>query len=129
MYSTSEGEVERYRMSAKLLLEKKLSILDRAVESNPGSTELKLARLRLCAEFWEAPALLKEWQKLVFLHPNDPQLWRRYLLFSQSHFSTFSVSKVIAVYGKCLTTLAAVQDGSMVSHPAMPGTERSMFGK
>ncbi|XP_018414025.1 PREDICTED: protein NRDE2 homolog [Nanorana parkeri] len=126
MYSTSEGEVDCYRMSVKLLLEKKLSILDRAIESNPGSTELKLARLRLCAEFWEAPALLKEWQKLVFLHPNDPQLWQRYLLFSQSQFSTFSVSKVMAAYGKCLTTLAAVHDGSMVSHPAVPGTERAM---
>ncbi|PIO14665.1 hypothetical protein AB205_0077810, partial [Aquarana catesbeiana] len=126
MYSTCEGEVDSYRMSLKLLLEKKLSILDRAIEGNPGSTELKLARLRLCEEFWEAPALLKEWQKLVFLHPNDPQLWQKYLLFSQSHFSTFSVSKVIAVYGKCLSTLAAVQDGSMLSHPVVPGTERSM---
>ncbi|PIO13463.1 hypothetical protein AB205_0196730, partial [Aquarana catesbeiana] len=128
MYSTCEGEVDSYRMSLKLLLEKKLSILDRAIEGNPGSTELKLARLRLCEEFWEAPALLKEWQKLVFLHPNDPQLWQKYLLFSQSHFSTFSVSKVIAVYGKCLSTLAAVQDGSMLSHPVVPGTERSMCG-
>ncbi|KAM9294357.1 nuclear exosome regulator NRDE2 [Gastrophryne carolinensis] len=127
MYSTSETEAGGHRMSLKLLLEKKLSILERAIESNPGSTELKLGRLRLCSEFWEAPALMKEWQKLVFLHPNDPRLWQKYLLFSQGQFSAFSVSKVNAIYGKCLSTLAAVQDGSMLSHPALPGTEDAIY--
>ncbi|XP_077123740.1 nuclear exosome regulator NRDE2 isoform X1 [Ranitomeya variabilis] len=127
MYSTSENEADGHRMSVKMVLEKKLSILERAIESNPGSTELKLARLRLCAEFWEAAALLKEWQKLIFLHPNDPQLWRKYLQFSQGQFSSFSVSKVNAVYGKCLSTLSAVHDGTMRSHPALPGTEHSLY--
>ncbi|XP_075700483.1 nuclear exosome regulator NRDE2 [Rhinoderma darwinii] len=127
MYSTSDSEMDSHRMSLKMVLEKKLSILERAIESNPASTELKLARLRLCEEFWENAALLKEWQKLIFLHPNDPQLWRKYLQFSQGQFSTFSVSKVNAVYGKCLRTLSAVHDGSMLSHPAVPGTERSMY--
>ncbi|XP_069805403.1 nuclear exosome regulator NRDE2 [Dendropsophus ebraccatus] len=127
MYSTSESEMDSHRMSLKMVLEKKLSILERAIESNPASTELKLARLHLCAEFWESAALLKEWQKLIFLHPNDPQLWQKYLQFSQGQFSTFSVSKVNAIYGKCLSTLSAVHDGTMVSHPAVPGTERSMY--
>ncbi|KAM4013694.1 nuclear exosome regulator NRDE2 [Anomaloglossus baeobatrachus] len=126
MYSTSDSEADPHRMSVKMVLEKKLCILERAIESNPASTELKLARLRLCAEFWESAALQKEWQKLIFLHPNDAQLWRKYLHFSQGQFSSFSVSKVNAVYGKCLSTLSAVHDGSMRSHPALPGTERSL---
>ncbi|NP_001084971.1 NRDE-2, necessary for RNA interference, domain containing L homeolog [Xenopus laevis] len=127
MYSTSKGELESHRTSVKLLLEKKLAILERSIESNPGSTELKLAKLKLCEEFWEAPALLKEWQKLIFLHPNDSQLWQKYLLFCQGQFSTFSVSKMNGVYGKCLSTLAAVQDGSMLSHNALPDTDRQMY--
>ncbi|KAG9481787.1 hypothetical protein GDO78_010813 [Eleutherodactylus coqui] len=127
MYSTSESEMDSHRMSLKMVLEKKLSILERAIESNPSCTELKLARLRLCAEFWESAALLKEWQKLIFLHPNDPQLWQKYLQFSQGQFSSFSVSKVNTIYGKCLSTLSAVHDGTMLSHPAMPGTEHSMY--
>ncbi|XP_068110673.1 nuclear exosome regulator NRDE2 [Hyperolius riggenbachi] len=127
MYATGGGEADSHRMSLRMVLEKKLSILERAIESNASSTELKLARLQLCAEFWEAPALQKEWQKLVFLHPNNHQLWRKYLIFSQSQFSSFSISKVNAVYGKCLTTLAAVQDGSMLSHPAMADTETAMY--
>lgn len=125
----SKGEQELRRKSLKLILEKKLAILERAVESNPSNVDLKLARLKLCAEFWEPPALIKEWQKLIFLHPNNPEMWKKYLLFCQSQFTTFSVSKINGLYGKCLTTLAAVQDGSMVSHPLLPGTEEAMLGK
>lgn len=64
----------------------------------------------------------------MFLHPNSAPLWREYLLFTQSYFSTFTVSKVNAAYGKCLSTLSAVRDGSMVSHPALPGIEEDMLG-
>ncbi|NWI11600.1 NRDE2 protein, partial [Crypturellus soui] len=123
----SKGEQEVRRKSLKLILEKKLAILERAIESNPGNVDLKLARLKICTEFWEPPAVIKEWQKLIFLHPNNPELWKKYLLFCQSQFSTFSVSKINSLYGKCLTTLAAVHDGSMVSHPLLPGTEEAML--
>uniref|UniRef100_A0A6Q2YGS9 NRDE-2, necessary for RNA interference, domain containing n=1 Tax=Esox lucius TaxID=8010 RepID=A0A6Q2YGS9_ESOLU len=123
-----ENETERRKSSVRATLEKKVAILDRAVDSNPGCVELKLERLRLCRELWEPAVLLKEWKKLVFVHPNSAPLWKKYLLFVQSHFSTFSVSKVNGVYGKCLSTLAAVQDGSMVSHDALPGTEEHMLG-
>ncbi|XP_077179591.1 nuclear exosome regulator NRDE2 [Paroedura picta] len=126
-YSIGEGEQEKRKRSFKLVLEKKLAILEKAIESNPNDVDLKLARLKLCTEFWEPSAVIKEWQKLVFLHPNNPALWQKYLLFCQSQFSTFVVSKVHALYGKCLSTLSAVQDGSMVSHPALPGTERAML--
>uniref|UniRef100_A0A6Q2XAU2 NRDE-2, necessary for RNA interference, domain containing n=1 Tax=Esox lucius TaxID=8010 RepID=A0A6Q2XAU2_ESOLU len=128
-WPTSHGSLNaQHRSSVRATLEKKVAILDRAVDSNPGCVELKLERLRLCRELWEPAVLLKEWKKLVFVHPNSAPLWKKYLLFVQSHFSTFSVSKVNGVYGKCLSTLAAVQDGSMVSHDALPGTEEHMLG-
>ncbi|XP_062974026.1 nuclear exosome regulator NRDE2 [Elgaria multicarinata webbii] len=126
-YTINEGERETRKKSLKLVLEKKLAILERAIESNVNNVDLKLARLKLCMEFWEPSAVIKEWQKLVFLHPNNPALWQKYLLFCQSQFSTFVVSKVHSLYGKCLSTLSAVQDGSMVSHPALPGTEEAML--
>ncbi|XP_063146288.1 nuclear exosome regulator NRDE2 isoform X2 [Candoia aspera] len=126
-YAISEGEREMRKKSSKLILEKKLAILERAIESNPNEVDLKLARLKLCTEFWEPSAVVKEWQKLIFLHPNNPALWKKYLLFCQSQFSTFTVSKTHSFYGKCLSTLSAVYDGSMVSHPALPGTEEAML--
>ncbi|XP_043118597.1 nuclear exosome regulator NRDE2 isoform X2 [Puntigrus tetrazona] len=123
----TDNDGEMKKMSLRAVLEKKLSILDRAVESNPVNVDLKLKKLCLCKELWEPAALQKEWKKLVFIHPNSAPLWRKYLLFTQSHFSTFSVSKVNGVFGKCLSTLSAVQDGSMVSHPPLPGTEEDLL--
>uniref|UniRef100_A0A8C3W8H3 Nuclear exosome regulator NRDE2 n=1 Tax=Catagonus wagneri TaxID=51154 RepID=A0A8C3W8H3_9CETA len=127
LYAIEEGEQEKRKRSLRLVLEKKLAILERAIESNQSSVELKLAKLRLCTEFWEPSTLVKEWQKLIFLHPNNTALWQKYLLFCQSQFSTFSVSKIQSLYGKCLSTLSAVKDGSILSHPELPGTEEAMF--
>ncbi|KAM4542210.1 nuclear exosome regulator NRDE2 isoform 1-T1 [Odontesthes bonariensis] len=118
---------ERRRSSCRAVLEKKLSIAERAVATNPTCIALQLERLRICQELWEPSALAKEWKKLVFLHPNSPPLWRQYLLFTQSYFSNFTVLKVNSAYGKCLSTLGAVRDGSMVSHPALPGTEEDLL--
>lgn len=127
LYAIEEGEQEKRKRSLKLLLEKKLAILERAIESNPSCVDLKLAKLQLCTELWEPATLLREWQKLIFLHPNNTALWHKYLLFCQSQFSTFSISKIHSLYGKCLSTLSAVKDGSILSHPELPGTEEAMF--
>ncbi|XP_041928788.1 nuclear exosome regulator NRDE2 isoform X1 [Alosa sapidissima] len=118
---------EHRRVSTRAVLEKKLAVCERAVQSNPGCVALQLARLSVCRELWEPAALLKEWKKLVFLHPNSASLWRRYLRFCQGHFGSFAVTKASAAYGKCLTTLAACDDGSMLSHPALPGAEEDML--
>nr|XP_006208254.1 nuclear exosome regulator NRDE2 [Vicugna pacos] len=127
LYAAEEGQQEKQKRSLRLVLEKKLAILERAIESNQSSMDLKLAKLQLCTAFWEPPTLLKEWQKLIFLHPNNTGLWQKYLLFCQSQFSTFSISKIQSLYGKCLSTLSAVKDGSILSHPELPGTEDAMF--
>uniref|UniRef100_A0A8C4I9H5 NRDE-2, necessary for RNA interference, domain containing n=1 Tax=Dicentrarchus labrax TaxID=13489 RepID=A0A8C4I9H5_DICLA len=118
---------ERHKSSHRAVLEKKLSITERAVATNPSCIALQRERLRICQELWEPSLLAKEWKKLVFLHPNSAPLWREYLLFTQSYFSNFTVSKVNSAYGKCLSTLSAVRDGSMVSHPALPGIEEDML--
>ncbi|XP_078090594.1 nuclear exosome regulator NRDE2 [Mustelus asterias] len=126
-YMDTAEESEKRKMSRRLVLEKKMAILERAIESNPNSAELKVARLELAKESWEPANLLNEWKKVVFLHPNDTALWQRYLLFCQSQFSTFSTSKVNGIYGKCLSTLAAALDGTLLSHPALPDTEEAML--
>lgn len=56
---------ERRKSSHRAVLEKKLSIAERAVATNPCSITLQLERLRICQELWEPSLLAKEWKKLV----------------------------------------------------------------
>ncbi|XP_072350114.1 nuclear exosome regulator NRDE2 [Scyliorhinus torazame] len=126
-YMATAEESDKRKMSRRVTLEKKMAILERAIESNPNNAELKVARLELAKESWEPSNLVNEWKKVVFLHPNETALWQRYLLFCQSQFSTFSTSKVNSIYGKCLSTLAAALDGTLLSHPALPDTEEAML--
>lgn len=58
---------ERRKCSHRALLEKKLSIAERAVATNPCSISLQLERLKICQELWEPSLLAKEWKKLVSL--------------------------------------------------------------
>ncbi|MCI4383036.1 hypothetical protein PGIGA_G00021890 [Pangasianodon gigas] len=73
--------------SERALWDRKLSVVERALQLNPGSVELKLHRLRLGRGLWDSTTQLKEWKKVVFIHPNSAPLWRSYILFTQSHDS------------------------------------------
>lgn len=61
----SSDPSERHKSSHRAVLEKKLSIAERAVATNPCSIALQLERLRICQELWEPSLLAKEWKKLV----------------------------------------------------------------
>ncbi|MCJ8737249.1 hypothetical protein PDJAM_G00021920 [Pangasius djambal] len=106
--------------SERALWDRKLSVVERALQLNPGSVELKLHRLRLGRGLWDSTTQLKEWKKVVFIHPNSAPLWRSYILFTQSQFSSFSVPMVTSVYRKCLSTLSAVQDGQLTRTHSLP---------
>lgn len=61
----SESSECKSKSSYKAVLEKKLSIAERAVAINPTCISLQLERLRICQELWEPSVLAKEWKKLV----------------------------------------------------------------
>lgn len=86
--SDTDIDGEMKKMSLRAVLEKKLSIVERAVESNPANVDLKLEKFGLCKELWERTTLQKGWKKLAFIHPNSAPLWRKYLLFTQSERMT-----------------------------------------
>lgn len=59
--------LDHRKSSYRAVLEKKLSIAERAVATNPCSITLQLERLKICQELWEPSILAKEWKKLVSL--------------------------------------------------------------
>ncbi|KAG7328065.1 hypothetical protein KOW79_008009 [Hemibagrus wyckioides] len=113
--------------SERALWDRKLSVVERALQLNPSSVELKLHRLTLGRGLWDSSTQLKEWKKVVFVHPNSASLWMSYIQFTKSQFSSFSVPMVTSIYRKCLSTLSAVQDGQLISHPPLPGTEHHLL--
>jgi hypothetical protein len=49
--------------------------------------------------------VLKVWQKTVFDHPDSPALWKAYLAFFQSNFSSFTMSALRTLYGQAVKIL------------------------
>ncbi|GFS25542.1 protein NRDE2 homolog [Elysia marginata] len=109
--TASLGELYR---PTKSVIDKKLAILDKALESNPSSLELKLARLELYQDVWETEKLEKAWEALLFVHAGKVDLWQEYLARQQgSSLQGFSVSRAVKRYHKCFKTLTAIMDGQV----------------
>jgi hypothetical protein len=80
------------KINESSLLEKKISIMEKAVDSNPGSIELKMKYLDLCKGTMSPETITKEMEQLLFIHPTNMLLWKQYLLYHQSCVSIFTVS-------------------------------------
>ena len=104
------------------------AVLDRAVEKNPACLELQLAQLQLGALLWEPPKLAQQWKRLLFLHPNKPDVWRAYLQHRATTLRTYSSSAMMKAYARCLGKLWEVGQGQLASHPAPPQLEEHMIG-
>lgn len=104
------GHKENLSQSARSILEKKVLILEKAIEANPASTDLKIARLKLCQDLWEPQRVLESWERLVSANTANSNLWKTYLLYMQSSLSLFSVSKVTKLYHKCFKCLLEIRN-------------------
>lgn len=113
----------------KALSERKMSIIDKAVELNPRSVKLLSARLKIAAEFWDTPSLHQEWRNTIFSNPSLIQLWNEYLSFLECRFEGFSVSSVLKTYNNCLQKLIQMLQPSFASHQKPPNIEEFTIGK
>ena len=105
------------------------AILDRALEKNPSSIELKLVQLEVCHGRWEVENIAAEWKKLVFQHAGDPYVWKQYLHYVRSSFRTFSTTRVTSAYVRAISTLRGARDGTLLSHKAPPMVTTHIIGK
>lgn len=117
---------ERRKAATRTIIEKKIAVFEKALQKNPNSVELIVGHLDLCNEIQDTEELVQKWRKVSFVHPNNTLLWRHYVLFMQTRFSVFSFSKAAAVYGKCLSTLSSIKEGTFASHQAEGDLEIEM---
>lgn len=113
----------------RALVERKMSILEKAIEQNPKSEALVTARLHLAAEFKEASALQQDWRNTLFVHPASIRLWKRYLHFTQSYFEGFTVQQALKAYANCLQKLIKMQHPSFSAHQRPVNLEEQLIGE
>ncbi|XP_045026385.1 nuclear exosome regulator NRDE2 [Daphnia magna] len=97
-------------------LERKVAILDKAIEHNPKSVKLLTARLNIVAEYWDVSTLHQEWRNVLFLNPVSIELWNEYLNFIENNFEGFSVALALKTYASCFQKLLQMQQPSFASH-------------
>lgn len=108
-----------------LLTQRKLSILEKALEKNPGCLELQLEQVEICRDVWEPTKVSELWTKMLKDHHGNKDLWRHYLLYCQSLYSSFSVSSISSIYGDCVQSLLERVSDKEESEV----TETDIFGK
>ncbi|CAK8694279.1 unnamed protein product [Clavelina lepadiformis] len=92
--------------SVKLIVEKKVAILDKAIAANPKSFNLKLSRLKLLENILQDAE--RDWKNLVFQHPESRFVWEAYIAHTMT-LTTFTVHRTLKVFEKCLQTLSALR--------------------
>ncbi|XP_023745641.1 uncharacterized protein LOC111893790 isoform X2 [Lactuca sativa] len=88
-------------------LEKKISILERAVEVNPDNEELLLALMNAYQRRDNNDVLIGRWEKLLMHHSGSYKLWREFLRIVQGDFSKFKVSEVRKMFANAIQALSA----------------------
>ncbi|KAL0908355.1 hypothetical protein M5K25_022845 [Dendrobium thyrsiflorum] len=88
-------------------LEKKINILEKAVELNPDNEELLLCLLKSYQERDTTESLMEKWEKVLMRHFDSVRLWKEFLLVRQGEFSQFKVSDIRKTYGHAIQALSS----------------------
>mmetsp|Transcript_37311 Transcript_37311/g.105267 ORF Transcript_37311/g.105267 Transcript_37311/m.105267 type:complete len:1342 (-) Transcript_37311:420-4445(-) len=112
-YAAFQDQAVMLRQTRKLHLaevsvaEKKLSILEKALQHIPSSEKLLLAFMDAMSVMATRPQLLTRWQRLLQQHGAAmPGLWERYLQLERGSFSDFRLAKLSEAYVEAVTALA-----------------------
>ena len=108
--------------SSKTLNERKIAILERALDENTKSIRLRVELLTRGAKIWTEEELKKRWEGLVFSNPHLPELWRAFLDIQANQ----PIKSVLKYYTKCFETLSAISEGSYATAPP-PNLEEEMI--
>ena len=112
----------------RALLERKMAILDKAIERNQKSIKLLTARLNIAAEYWDLSAMHQEWRNVLFVNPMSIELWKEYLNFIEFSFEGFTVAQVLKAYASCMQKLIQMQQPSFAAHQRPENLEDFMIG-
>ncbi|WCJ42165.1 Nuclear exosome regulator NRDE2 [Euphorbia peplus] len=89
------------------MLEKKISIIEKAVELNPDNEELLVYLLKAYQRRDSSDVLIARWEKVLTGRSGSAKLWKEYLRVFQGEFSRFKVSDVRKMYAHAIQALSS----------------------
>ncbi|XP_043210232.1 nuclear exosome regulator NRDE2-like [Amphibalanus amphitrite] len=113
-------------VTSQQLLDGQLAVLERALRHCAGSVELRLRRLELRQPDQPPEEARTEWRQLLFSHPAELGVWRRYLA-SQQHCPGFTVSGLVSAHARCLEKMRQFQADAARPHRPPQGLEEFML--
>ncbi|KAJ8771951.1 hypothetical protein K2173_027128 [Erythroxylum novogranatense] len=88
------------------MLEKKISILEKATEMNPDDEDLLVYLMKAYQQRESIDVLIGRWEKVLMRHSGSYKLWKEYLHILQGEFSRFKVSEMRRMYGHAIQALS-----------------------
>ncbi|XP_062093222.1 uncharacterized protein LOC133798764 isoform X2 [Humulus lupulus] len=88
-------------------LEKKISILEKAVELNPDNEQLLLCLLKAYRSRDSIDVLIGRFEKILVENSGNYKLWKEFLGLFQGEFSSFKVSEMRKMYSNAIQALSA----------------------
>ncbi|AES86890.2 putative siRNA-mediated silencing protein NRDE-2 [Medicago truncatula] len=116
--------MQRQKGARLQILEKKISILEKAVELNPENENLLLCLLKAYQTRDSSDVLIGRWEKILLQHSGSYKLWSEFLHVVQRNFSKFKVSMVRKMYAYAIEALSA--SGSKHSRQALQADDSSL---
>lgn len=90
-------------------LEKKISILEKAVEVNPDNEELLVRLLTAYRSRDSTDVLISRWEKLLVQHSGSWKLWKEFLQVVQGEFSRFKIPEMRRIYANAVRALSSTR--------------------
>uniref|UniRef100_A0A6A7FS99 Protein NRDE2 homolog n=1 Tax=Hirondellea gigas TaxID=1518452 RepID=A0A6A7FS99_9CRUS len=125
LFKGNDGKTSKSKpgKSVRALADRKISLLDGGIKSNPHSVELQLHRLGVGEQLWELEQLNREWATLVYNFPNNMMVWHRYVEHHATCSLQFRVVSAVTASSSCCEKLRLMATGVFATHspPPHPG--------
>ncbi|CAH9122186.1 unnamed protein product [Cuscuta epithymum] len=100
------ASMQQHKLARLQILEKKISILEKATELNPDSEDLLLSLMKAYQRRDSTDVLISRWEKILLQNSDSYLLWREFLRVVQGEFSRFKVSEMRKVYANAIQALS-----------------------
>ena len=107
------GDAFGKKKKSRAILEKKLSIFEKALDHHPYDSRLIMGYMECYQQIHDTSSILNKWDDILYDNPHNYSLWKLYLEFRMAQYSSFTVSDCLMVFQECIEALFSDPDGNI----------------